>query len=70
MGIRDFVDTAYESAHTKFMREQKEQHPEWAAEQQKGRSIWWDKPVDLEEQRRYAEAKEAHKGYPYNLNAK
>ena len=70
MGIRDFVDTFYESDHTKFMREQIALHPEWAEDKKIGRAIWWDKPVDLDEQSRYAEARESHKGYPYNINPK
>lgn len=69
MGIRDFIDTSYESDHTKFMREQAESHPEWADDRKAGRNIWWDKPVDLEEQRRLREAKVDQKSYPYDLNA-
>lgn len=71
MGIRDFVDTSYESDHTKFIREQTELHPEWADDKKAGRNIWWDKaPISPEEQQRLNEAKVANKGYPYNSNTR
>lgn len=55
----------YESEHTKFMREWLAQHPEQVEEQRKGRALWWDKPQDLDSQRRAAESKVAQKPYPY-----
>jgi hypothetical protein len=58
----------YESDHTKFMREWLAQHPEQAAEQQKGRALWWDKPQDFEAQRRFNEARVAQKPYPYQTD--
>lgn len=55
----------YESDHTRFMREFLEQHPEQVDEQRRGRALWWDKPQDLETQRRFNEAGVAQKPYPY-----
>ena len=60
---------AYESDHTKFMREWLEKHPEELKEQQCGRNLWWDRgPRDLDEQRRLAEAKVKQKSYYYDAN--
>lgn len=55
----------YESDHTRFMREYLEQNPEQVEEQRKGRALWWDKPQDLESQRRFNEARVPQKAYPY-----
>jgi hypothetical protein len=62
------VVTNYESAHTKWMREQMEKHPEWAAEQKAGRSLWWDRAQTVDETARDAESKVANKAYPYDTN--
>ncbi len=58
----------YESDHTKFMREWMDSHPEERQEQQKGRALWWDKPQDLETQRRNKEAQVPTKPYYYDIN--
>ena len=55
----------YESEHTKFMREWMAKHPEELEEQRKGRALWWDKPQDLDTQKRNAESAVAQKPYPY-----
>lgn len=60
--------TLYESDHTKWMREMMAKNPEWADDQKAGRAIWWDKPVDLDQQARYQQSKEANKSYPYDVN--
>lgn len=60
--------TMYESDHTKWMREMMAKNPEWAEDQKMGRAIWWDKKLDQDEQRRFQEAKEANKSYPYDVN--
>ena len=40
----------YESDHTRFIREMKDEKPALEAEQQRSRAIWWDKlPKDLAE---------------------
>lgn len=58
----------YESEHTKFMREWMAKHPEEAAEQQKGRALWWDKPQSVEEQRRLSASRVPVKPYYYDAN--
>jgi hypothetical protein len=58
----------YESDHTKFMREMMAQHPEWAEDQRRGRAIWWDRKVDLDEQKAQRQASEPHLPYPYDVN--
>jgi hypothetical protein len=58
----------YESAHTKFMREWMEQHPEQVEEQKKGRALWWDKPLDLETQKREEASKVPPKAYYYQTD--
>ncbi|MEW5710591.1 MAG: DUF3460 family protein [Pseudomonadota bacterium] len=55
----------YESDVTKFIRELMEKNPHLAEEQRKARSRWWDKKIDLEEQRRYKEVQEPIRGYYY-----
>jgi len=55
----------YESEHTKFMREWMAKHPEEAAEQAKGRALWWDKPQNLETGKQYSEAEVPQKAYYY-----
>lgn len=56
---------SYESDHTKFMRDYLKQHPEQIEEQKKGRALWWDKPQDVDTQRRYKDARVAQKPYVY-----
>lgn len=56
---------SYESDHTKFMRDYLKQHPEQIEEQKKGRALWWDKPQDVDTQRRYKDARVAQKSYVY-----
>lgn len=60
--------TLYESDHTKWMREMMAKNPEWAEDQKKGRALWWDKKIDLQQQARYQQSKEANKSYPYDVN--
>lgn len=45
-------DREYVSEFTHFINHYLEEHPEVVADQQRGRSIYWDKHVDLEEQHR------------------
>lgn len=58
----------YESVHTKFMREWMEQHPEQVEEQKKGRALWWDKPLDLDMQKRVDASKVPPKPYYYQTD--
>lgn len=56
----------YESPHTKFMRELKEQRPELVDQQREARAIWWDKdPKALDEGRARAEGRVAQQPYVY-----
>ena len=56
----------YESDHTRFIREMKEQKPELEAEQRKSRAIWWDKrPADLAETRKRDEGRVPQAAYVY-----
>ena len=60
---------AYESEHTKFMREWMQQHPAELAEQKAGRELWWDKGArDLEDMRRREAARVPQKPYYYDAN--
>ena len=55
----------YESEHTKFMRELLEKKPALAAEQRKGRAIWWDKNLDADEQKGFRDGHVAQTPYVY-----
>ena len=60
---------AYESDHTRFMREWMQKHPEELVEQQAGRALWWDRGArDLNEQQCNTEAKVPQKPYYYDAN--
>jgi hypothetical protein len=58
----------YESEYTKFQREMLAKHPEWAEDRLTGRALLWDRKVDLTEQTKYLESKEANRAYPYDVN--
>lgn len=62
------VESSYVSDHTKWMREMLAQNPEWVADQQAGRSLWWDKRQEPELVAGFQEAKEPQKSYPYDVN--
>lgn len=60
---------AYESEHTKFMREWLAQHPEELEVQKSGRALWWDRGAcDLDEQQRLQVAQVPQKPYYYDVN--
>lgn len=60
---------AYESEHTKFMREWMQKHPEEREVQRSGRALWWDRDMlGLDEQSRLAAAKVPQKPYYYDVN--
>ena len=59
----------YESEHTKFMREWMKNHPEAALEQERGRALWWDKKLDTEAAKGYAEAKVPAHSYYYDSDS-
>ena len=56
----------YVSEHTKFIREVLAKKPELAADQRKGRAIWWDKsPRDLADESEREEGKVPQSPYVY-----
>jgi hypothetical protein len=55
----------YVSETTQFLRGLLAEKPQIVEEQKKGRSMWWDRKLDLEEQRRFSEAKVKQKAYVY-----
>jgi hypothetical protein len=55
----------YVSETTQFLRGLLAEKPQIVEEQKKGRSMWWDRKLDLEEQRRFDEAKVKQKAYVY-----
>ena len=59
----------YDSEHTKFIREWMQNHPEQAAEQERGRALWWDKKADAETQRRFNEAHVPSHSYYYDYDS-
>lgn len=60
---------AYESEHTRFMREWLERHPEELEIQKSGRALWWDRGArDADTERRQAEARVPQKPYYYDAN--
>ena len=56
----------YESEHTKFIKELKNQLPGMEERQVLGRSLLWDKaPLSLDEQARIKESRLRQNAYPY-----
>ncbi len=62
------IKTGYESDATRMIRELLEARPEIAEEQKKGRSLWWDRKLDLDLLRREGESTVAQKGYVYQTD--
>jgi hypothetical protein len=58
-------DRTYVSETTQFLRNLITEQPHIVEEQKKGRSLWWDRKLDLEEQRRFREANVRQKAYVY-----
>lgn len=56
----------YESDITRFLAELKAQRPHLDASQREGRALLWDRPAtDLEQTRRWQEARVPQQAYPY-----
>ena len=51
------MGSMYESEFTLFMREMMARHPEWPGQQRAGRALLWDKKVDFDELRRFAQSR-------------
>ncbi|SEM97937.1 DUF3460 family protein [Nitrosomonas marina] len=59
------MDYSYESEQTKFMREFLEKNPQVQEKRLTARSIWWDRQLNREEQKRFKESSVAQKSYVY-----
>ncbi|MEI7445875.1 MAG: DUF3460 family protein [Burkholderiales bacterium] len=60
----------YESDFTQFLKQLKKDRPHLEAEQQQGRAIWWDKDsIDLDQSRRWKDARVPQKPYPYQTGS-
>lgn len=55
----------YVSDLTKFIAEMKQKNPQLEESQRKGRSIFWDKRIDLDELKRFQEAEVQQPAYVY-----
>jgi hypothetical protein len=55
----------YESEFTVWLRELKKARPQLEEEQRKGRAIWWDRPRDLDTQRRDRQSRLPQPPYVY-----
>jgi hypothetical protein len=60
----------YESDITRFIRELKSRQPDLERRQREGRAIWWDKQLDLDQQRRWRESKVEQPAYVYQTEPK
>jgi hypothetical protein len=55
----------YESDITRMIRELLQEKPHIVLEQKKGRALWWDKKLDLEDLKRTRESKVKQQAYVY-----
>ena len=58
-------DKYYESYVTKLVRELLRENPKIVEEQRKGRSLWWDKKLDLDALKRAEESEVKQQPYVY-----
>ena len=58
-------NTSYVSETTQFLRDLLKQKPHIVEEQRKGRSLWWDKQLDLEMLRRAEQSRVPQEPYVY-----
>ncbi len=61
-------DKYYESDVTKLVRELLQENPQIVEEQRKGRSLWWDKKLDLDALKRAEESEVKQQPYVYQTN--
>jgi hypothetical protein len=59
------IKTGYQSDATRLIRDLLQERPQILDEQAKGRSLWWDRKLDLDQQRRTQESRVRQKGYVY-----
>ena len=50
---------------TRLIRDLLHERPQLADEQAKGRSLWWDRKLDLDQQQRVQASRVRQKGYVY-----
>ncbi len=62
------IKTGYESDATRMIRALLAERPEIAAEQKKGRALWWDRRLDRDLLRRERESSVPQKGYVYQTD--
>lgn len=55
----------YQSEFTQFMNDYLQKNPQVESQRQALRLTWWDRKVDLEEQRRWRESRVPQKAYVY-----
>ena len=55
----------YISDHTKFIAEMKSKDPAIEEGQRRGRAIYWDKRIDLDEEKRFQQSEVAQPAYVY-----
>jgi hypothetical protein len=60
----------YESDITRFIRELKQKNPQLDQKQREARAIWWDKTLDRDELRGFAQARVAQQAYVYQTGRK
>jgi hypothetical protein len=55
----------YQSEFTRFMTDYLQKNPQVESQRQELRLTWWDRKVDLEDQRRWRESRVPQKPYVY-----
>lgn len=55
----------YESEVTQLVRNLVREKPQIVEEQKKGRSLWWDRKLDLDLLRRWRQSRVKQQGYVY-----
>ena len=59
------IKAGYESDATRLIRDLLREKPQLLDEQARGRSLWWDRKLDLDQQQRVQESRVPQKGYVY-----
>lgn len=59
------IKSGYESDATRLIRDLLHERPQLADEQAKGRALWWDRKLDLDQQARVQASRVRQKGYVY-----
>lgn len=60
----------YESDFTRFLHELRRKQPDLERQQQEGRSIWWDKDVDPDLDKRFRQSTLPQPAYVYQPKAR